>query len=304
VSPKGRAEGERGPEHDDAEGGPSAPAAGRVPEGAIDTHVHVFDPARFPFVDGAGYKPVAAEIATAPQLAALLDAHGMGGVVVVDPTSGYDGDARCLLDALATLGPRARGVLRWSPRRAPFTAAVLAAMRERGIAGVRVDCVADGLDRLATSEFDALVRDMAGLDLVLDVQCERAQLADVAGALSRLPTRSVIDHLGRPDVARGIDDAGFRALLRLAAEGRTCVKLSGPMRMSSLPGWTDVDPFVRALHEAAGPGALVWGSDWPFLRAEMRFDYAPLLALLTRWIPRPEDRRRILVDTPRTLFFR
>lgn len=274
-----------------------------LPAGAIDTHVHVFDPARHPYAESAGYRPVSAEIATAAQLRDLLDAHGMQGVVIVDPTSGYDGDPRCLFDALEALGPRARGVLRWSPRRAPFTRSSLAAARSRGVAGVRVDCVADGLERLEQPEFHELAALLADLDLVLDVQCEGAQLVAVARTLLTQPTRNVIDHLGRPDVARGPHDAGFRALLDLVGRGRTCVKLSGPMRMSAQPGWTDVDPFVQALLAHAGADALVWGSDWPFLRAPMRLDYAPLLALLERWIPRAEDRACILVDTPRRLFF-
>ncbi len=266
--------------------------------------MHVLDPARFPYDERTPYKPVACEIATARQLASLLDAHGMGGVVMVDPTSGYDGDSRCLVDALGILGDRARGILRWSPRRAPFTRDGLAALRERGIAGVRIDCVADGIERIAGPAFDELARMLADLDLVVDVQCERSQLGAVARALAHAPTRNVVDHMGRPDIALGVDDAGFRALVDLVARGRTCIKLSGPMRLSATPGWHDVDPFVRVLYENAGPGALVWGSDWPFLRAETRTDYAPLLAVLARWIADPADRRRVLVDTPRELFFR
>ncbi len=274
-----------------------------VPAGAIDTHVHVFDPARYPYAEAAGYRPVSAEIATALQLRDLLDAHGMHGVVIVDPTSGYDGDPRCLFDALEVLGPRARGVLRWSPRRAPFTRQALAAARARGVAGVRMDCVADGLERLDRPEFRELVHMLADLDLVLDVQCEGAQLLTVARTLAAQPTRNVIDHLGRPDVTRGPHDAPFCALLDLVGRGRTCVKLSGPMRMSAQPGWTDVDAFVHALFTHVGADALVWGSDWPFLRAPMRLDYAPLLVLLERWIPRAEDRARVLAGTPRRLFF-
>lgn len=272
-----------------------------VPAGAIDTHVHVFDPAQYPYDPQSKYLPVPAETATAAALATLLDAHGMHGVVIVDPTSGYDGDSRCLVGALDVLGPRARGVLRWSPRHAPPSRDTL---RRPGIAGVRVDCVADGLDRLASADFHQLARHLADLDLVLDVQCERDQLQHVVPILRGLPTRNVVDHLGRPDPARGARHPAFIELVALAAQGRTCVKLSAPMRMSNQPGFADVDPFVELLLERAGPAALVWGSDWPFLRADARYDYAPMLALLERWIPNARDRARVLVDTPRDLFFR
>ena len=66
--------------------------------------------------------------------------------------------------------------------------------------------------------------------------------------------------------------------------------------------YQDAWPFVRALIDAYGFDALLWGSDWPFLRATERFDYGPLLKLVERLIPEPADRRKVLWDTPRTLF--
>jgi len=45
----------------------------------------------------------------------------------------------------------------------------------------------------------------------------------------------------------------------------------------------------------------VWGSDWPFVRAGERTDYAPLLHLLEALLPAAADRRRVLRDTPRRL---
>jgi predicted TIM-barrel fold metal-dependent hydrolase len=43
----------------------------------------------------------------------------------------------------------------------------------------------------------------------------------------------------------------------------------------------------------------VRGSDWPFLRAPERIDYAPLLDLLARHVVDGDDRQRILCTTPR-----
>ena len=81
------------------------------------------------------------------------------------------------------------------------------------------------------------------------------------------------------------------------------VKLSGLVKCSrqGYP-YPDAWPFVRALINAYGCDALVWGSDWPFLRAPERVDYGPLLKLVERLIPEPADRRKVLWDTPRTLF--
>ena len=59
---------------------------------------------------------------------------------------------------------------------------------------------------------------------------------------------------------------------------------------------------MQALVDAFTPHALVWASDWPFLRAPARIDVAPLLALVERLLPDDAARRAVLCDTPRRLF--
>jgi predicted TIM-barrel fold metal-dependent hydrolase len=59
---------------------------------------------------------------------------------------------------------------------------------------------------------------------------------------------------------------------------------------------------VQALLDTYTPQALVWGSDWPFLRAPERLDYAPLLTLLEHLVPSKVDRHCIWSVTPTRLF--
>ncbi|MDQ6621174.1 MAG: amidohydrolase family protein [Pseudomonadota bacterium] len=273
-----------------------------LPPGSVDTHVHVLDPHRFRYAASASYLPAPHETGTVAELRCLLDAHGVDGVVIVDPTSGYNGDSRCMLDALERLGPRARGIARWVPEQSRFDRASLSALARHNVVGVRADFIGDGLSSLDYPAFAELIACLADLDLVLDVQCERDQMTRIAPALAESPVRVVVDHIGRPEPQTGVRQAGFDALLHLGQRGDVSVKLSGPMRMSSVPGWHDVDPFVQALVSELGTGALVWGSDWPFLRAQSRIDYAPLLSLVERWLPQAEDRQRVLASNPRALF--
>jgi predicted TIM-barrel fold metal-dependent hydrolase len=205
-----------------------------------------------------------------------------------------------MLDALERLGPRARGIARL-----PLTVSSrsLAALAARGVVGVRLDLVAEGLPLLEDPALERFLRRLCDLDLLLDVQCEGDQMASLAPVLARTPVKVVVDHCGRPDPARGVRSPGFAALLRLAELGRVNVKLSGPNRSSRRKApYADMAPCIRALIAAYGPDALVWGSDWPFLRCEERMDYAPLLALLERWMPSAADRRRVLCRTPARLF--
>ena len=87
-----------------------------VPRGACDCHVHVFDPARFPYFSGRVYTPPEA---TAEGLLALQTQLHFDRVVVVQP-SVYGVDNACTLDAIKKLGPaRARGVAARGLKRPP-----------------------------------------------------------------------------------------------------------------------------------------------------------------------------------------
>jgi len=272
----------------------------RLPSHATDTHVHVLDPCRFPFAADTPYKPIAAELGTAQDLVDVLDGSGVERVVIVNPTSGYGDDNRCTLDALERLGSRARGIAR-----VPIgvSGRSLDALARRGIAGVRVDFVSAGLAPLRDAAFGRLLARLADRDLVLDVQCQGDQFAAIAKALADVPVRTVVDHLGRPHPERGVDAPGFRALLGVAASGRVAVKLSGPMRCSrEAPPYRDLDLFCAALLREYSARQLLWGSDWPFLRSDRRFDYGPLLAWLARVVPCESDRRTLLATTPARWF--
>ena len=117
--------------------------------------------------------------------------------------------------------------------------------------------------------------------------------------------RLMFDHCGRPDpAAGGVAQAGFAALLDMAGNGRTVVKLSSFAKASARPfPHPDAWPFVRALVEAYTPQRLLWASDWPFLRAAERIDYGTQLALFERLVPDVADRHAIQWETPRRLLF-
>jgi predicted TIM-barrel fold metal-dependent hydrolase len=135
--------------------------------------------------------------------------------------------------------------------------------------------------------------------MIADVQVTGDQLTGLAPQLVASGVRVHIDHCGRPDATQGLDAPGFQELVRLGREGRAVVKLSGLIKFSQRPPpHEDVWPFVRALVEAFGPDHCVWASDWPFLRAPLRLDYGPLLAVFDELVPDSAARRTILWDTP------
>jgi predicted TIM-barrel fold metal-dependent hydrolase len=267
-------------------------------EPKIDCHNHVFDPARFEFSPKAYYLPARAELGTRAQLTAVFEAYGVQRALVIQPNSGYDDDNRCLLDVLAHGEGRFKGMAVVAN---DVSRHELERLRDVGIGGVTFNAALLGVDYYANTA--GLLAELADLDMFADLQVQADQLTDMLPLLEATDARIVVDHCGRPRPGAGLGQPGFAALLRLAATGRVFVKISGYAKFSaeSYP-YRDTWPYVQSLLDSFGPGGCVWGSDWPFLRAQERIDYGPLLTLAERFVPDPADRSQLLWHTPNRLF--
>ncbi len=264
----------------------------------VDCHVHVFDPQRFPYAADAVYRPAGAEIGTAAMLGQVHDAHGIRHALIVAPTSGYGLDNRCLLDALAQGAGRYKGI---ALVRHDASRTELQDLQAAGVVGVALNVAMLGLP--AFQDIAPLLQQLRDLGLWAQVQVQGDQLAALRPMLQDSGARLLFDHAGRPDPAQGPGQAGFAALLALAETGRACIKLSGHDKFSAQAApWRDTWPCLQALIQACGPHALVWASDWPFLRARQRLDIGPLLALFKTLVPDLAMRRAIGWHTPRRLF--
>jgi predicted TIM-barrel fold metal-dependent hydrolase len=267
-------------------------------EPKIDGHVHVLDPANFPFGKDIDYKPSGQEIGTPRQLAAVMQTYGVTHALLVQPNSGYGPDNSCMLDAIARGGGRFKGIAIID-----FDADLVAlrGLQAQGIVGAAFNPTFHGIDYYKRSA--KLIEKLAELDMFLQLQCEHDQLAMFVPWIEAMPVRVLIDHCGRPTVADGLTQPGFQALLRLARTGRVHVKLSGYAKFSKLPyPFKDSWPYVRAIVDAFTLDHCLWASDWPFLRSAQRQEYGPLMELTGLLFPDPAERRKLFCDTPRRLF--
>jgi predicted TIM-barrel fold metal-dependent hydrolase len=260
--------------------------------------VHVLDPARFPYAPDTHYRPAGQETGTFDELRAVLDAYGARHALIVGPNSGYGLDNRCLLDALARSEGRCKGV---AVVRNDAGAGELEALKASGIVGVAWNVTHYGVPYYDNAA--PLLERLRALDLFVQLQVEHDQLVALVPMLERSGARILVDHCGRPTASGGLDQPGFRALLALARTGRAYVKLSGVMKVSreAFP-FADARPYVDALLDAYTPDACMWASDWPYLRAPSRVDYGVLLKHIERVLPDAAARRRVLWDTPASLF--
>jgi predicted TIM-barrel fold metal-dependent hydrolase len=266
-------------------------------EPKIDCHVHVLDPARFPYRADTHYAPVGQEIGTAAQLGQVMDAYGTRHALLVGPNSGYGLDNACMLDAIARGAGRYKGIAVVAN---DATMEDLQALKRAGVVGVAWNATHYGVDHYRDAR--PLLQKLVDLDLLVDIQVEREQLLAVMPMLLDSGVRILVDHCGRPTVDAGLDERGFRKLLELGATRRAFVKLSGFVKFShEAAPHRDAWPFVTALVDAFTLDHCLWASDWPHLRAPMRMDYGVLLRLVCALFPDVSDRRKLLWDAPRKL---
>jgi predicted TIM-barrel fold metal-dependent hydrolase len=267
-------------------------------EPKIDCHMHVFDPARFPYQANTHYAPAGQEMGTPTQLRQMMDAYGVRYALLVGPNSGYNLDNSCMLDTIARGRGRYKGV---AVVRNDATFDELQALKRAGVVGVAWNVTYCGVDYYHAAE--PLLTKLVALDMFVDIGAEPDQLVSIMPLLMNSGVRILVDHCGRPMIEAGLEEPGFQALLELGATRRAFVKLSGYVKFSREPSpHEDARPFVTALVEAFTVDHCLWASDWPFLRARERVDYGVLLHLALMLLPDASDRRKLLWDTPRKLF--
>jgi predicted TIM-barrel fold metal-dependent hydrolase len=266
---------------------------------AIDTHAHCYNVAAFSPSTSSGFDLLANERGSVEDYAAVLDAHGISHAVLTNPLGGYGTDNSYLLRTIARSGGRFKGIALLAEDADDRT---VAALVEAGIVGIRFNLNFPASPSLYGAAGDRALAIARENDWI--VQIHYAGDA-ILPALPRLHgvERLVIDHCGRPDIAAGLHQPGFRALLALGRERRAHIKLSAFFRLSHLgPPYRDCDPYVEALLDAFSTDRCLWGSDWPFLHANRRVDYGPQRAYLDRLIPDTASRVRILRDNPVALY--
>lgn len=272
------------------------PPALQPPPGAVDSHCHIYGQlARYPYAPRAWYLPPMVEV---EDYLHVLKVLGLDRAVFVH--AAVYPDHALILDVMAKNPGRFRGVAALCES---VSDAELEKLHAGGVRGFRANLVSgNGIKLEGAARLAQRVRHLGWhVQFLLDAR----QLVTLAPALQALPTEFVIDHVGRPDVAAGVNEPGFQHLISLLRSGRAWCKLSAPYRTSRVqPGYSDINPFAQAL-VAAAPERLVWGSDWPHVNMDsgqpMPGD-GDLLDQLAIWATTPLLRQQILVDNPQRLY--
>jgi 2-pyrone-4,6-dicarboxylate lactonase len=276
----------------------AAPSRPRLalPPGACDAHVHVFGPqARFPFATRRSFTPCEAPKEALFALHALLGIERC--VVVQSMVHGFDNSVS--EDAIAARRGSYVGIAL-----VPVTVAdaELRRLDAAGFRGARFHFMRHLGAATPIDDIMAFGKRLADMGWHLQLHFESALVRELAPALLRTAAPIVIDHMGRIDASRGIDQPDFRTLRELLRDERFWVKLSGAERASrNGPPYADAVPFARTLLADAGDRVL-WGTDWPHPNLDHVPDDGALVDLLAAIAPSQAEREALLVQNPDRLY--
>lgn len=271
-----------------------------LPPGAVDAHCHVFGPGDiFPFAPERKYTPCDA---SREQLFALRDFLGFDKNVVVQATC-HGADNSALLDVLEHSDDRARGVVTVKP---DISADELARMHELGVRGVRFNYVKRLVEPKPDDYYREIVDKIKPLGWHVVLYFEPSDLAEKEAFFSSLPVPIVIDHMGRPDVTKPLNNPEFDQFLQFVRDNpQVWTKVSCPDRLtvSGSPLYSDVVPFAKTVVDEFSDRVL-WGTDWPHpnMKKEMPDD-----GILVDFVPSiatsPTLQHKLLVSNPTTLYW-
>ena len=219
----------------------------------------------------------------------VLDAHGIGQAVLVQP-SFLGTDNRYLLSALSAHPDRLRGIVVLDP---DTSDAELDDMTGAGVIGHRFNLLSLDPALLQTAQYRTLTERANGRGWWTEIQAPGPIWCDVAPLMGELGAKLMVDHFA---LSSGPNCAGIAALARLHP-AQVSVKFSAPYRQTH-PAFLDaIQPLVTDKH----PLDPLWGSDWPWTQHEGHHSYADCIAWLKDW--RGESGTRNTHATARALGF-
>ncbi len=238
----------------------------------IDTHVHLWDPARIPLRWGDEAPSI-----NTPHLIAEYDAARaeveVDAVVFLecDVEAGRHIDEAAMVTEIAAAEPRVQAIVAHAPlEKGEAVAEDLDALSRFPLLR--------GIRRLLQDEPDiqAVLDDafIAGLNLLprnnlhFEICIYHHQLGAVVDLVRRLPNVTfMLDHIAKPPIKAGGLEPWRTRIAELAAVPNVMCKMSGLITEADHEAWRpeQLRPYIDHIVDTFGFDRLVFGSDWPVL---------------------------------------
>ena len=231
----------------------------------IETHVHLFDPARFPYAANATYKPPAQPVETYVEFARQA---GIAHAVIVHPEP-YQDDHRyleycfskepspgffkgtCLFDPIAPDTPaRMEALIKRNPNR--IVALRIHENHKPGTPPTTSGAIRDRDLHVPAMAVTWRKAEALGLAIQMHfIPYYAPQIGELAARFPRVPV--ILDHMGRPGQGT---PAEYEGVLKLARHPRTYLKFSGLDYATKL----DLNALTRRIYDSFGPRRILWGT--------------------------------------------
>lgn len=265
----------------------------QMPAHACNAHLHIIDPA-YPN-DGKA----ASQIGTVEAYRRIAEELELERAVFVQAKP-FALDNSCLMDAIEAFGVHnARGIAVVGPE---ISDGELEQMHRRGVRGLRYSVWNPNNAVVSIDSCPGLAERVKDFDWNIQLHSSARQLVEWADMVRALPTKVVIDHMGRMDPRLSKDDPAFKTLCSFIDQGNVWVKLSGPY-LNTVMGepWEDATTLARALAEYA-PERMLWGSDFPHVTEKVKPEEPVLTEMIADWFPTEKARCLALVENPAAVY--
>jgi L-fuconolactonase len=275
--------------------------------GAIDAHVHFWDPAllRYPWHDG---EPVLERAYVPGDFPPFADGS-IDGVVFVQADCLPSQSMREVewVERLADEEPRILAIVAYADMldEDNLGAVLDRFARTPRVVGVRHNIQGHPAGFAMQDAFVRGVREAGARGLTFDLCITAGQVAEVAALVARCPdTQFVLDHCGKPAIRDDAFAAWAAPIERLASDGRVHCKLSGLLTEARADQRNTgaLRPYAEHVMTCFGPSRLIYGSDWPVsvLGGGTEAWRAITDALTAAW---SEDERRAFLAGNATRFY-
>lgn len=238
----------------------------------VDSHVHLYDPARlrYPWMDGVPVLKTRHEMAEVDAARGAIEVEALV-FVEVDVAEDSQVDEARYVQSLADRDPRIRGMVAALPlERGRAVEPMLDEMRRlptlRGIR--RLIQNQPDPDFVLHADFIEGVKLLARHDLGFDICIFHHQLANTIEFVRRCPeVRMVLDHIAKPGIKADLVEPWRAQLRELAALPNVACKISGIVTEADHQRWTreQIAPYVEHVIDCFGFDRVMFGSDWPVL---------------------------------------
>ncbi|MBP5001619.1 amidohydrolase family protein, partial [Acinetobacter baumannii] len=176
-------------------------------------------------------------------------------------------------------------------------------LKAQGIVGVRLNLFGLNPPALNTPDWQKFLRNVESLNWQVEIHAPPKYLVQLLPQLDEYSFDVVIDHFGRVDPVKGIEDPDYQKFLSLLNVKQHWIKVSGFYRLGATPNNINIAQQAYNIFKEKGfLQKLIWGSDWPHTQHESLITYEDAIKAFKQIVFDKHEQCLILNQNPTELF--